>query len=395
MVQRKHRLCSALLCVVALAACDTAREAEDASSMASSPDTVTLSRGDTCQACSVVVDTIGPTIGGPDDPTGVVWQDAGRTSVGSAGELWVAPRNDGQVVRYDGPGAPEVFAVRGDGPGEFRSMIRGLSAEGDSVLWVWGDREIRFVRRDGIEFLSERRNQLPVAVNDMVPIGPLRFAVIGWSGTAVCANCPGAENLPPMHPLGIATFSGDGELVSHWLVEDIGVAPAARAVSQRAAVPTTASRFGEGWFWTAAVDRLALQLRDSVGVVRSALRVDAAWFPVWEEESYNPPARVRWIREDDRGRIWMVVDGSTEVLWEASGLAKNPQSGELSPDAMINDQVSVVVVVDPDRQVVVVERVLPMRLVGPIGGELAVVGELPAGYQTVTPVRLSLRQAGG
>jgi len=395
-VLRKSRLCSALLYVMALAVCDTAREAEDAPSMASSEDAVTLAGGETCRACSLAVDTIGPTIGGPDDPTGVFWGDAVRMSVEGDGKLWLAPATtDGLVVRYDGPGAPEVFGVRGDGPGEFK-RISGISAEGDSVLWVWGDREIRFVRRDGMVFSSEKRNRLPMSVHAMVPIGPLRFAMIGWFGPPVCANCPGAENHPPLHPLRIATFNEDGELLSHRPVEDIRVAPADPHAGDRGAVPVAASRFREGAFWTSAVDRLALQLRDSVGAVRRVLRVDAAWFPAWEEGSaLRPPARVAWIREDDRGRVWMVVDGSIGALWEVSDPPKNSRPRDLSAEAMTDDRVSAVVVVDPDGEVVVLERVLPMRLVGPTGGALAVVGELPAGHQTVTPVRLSIRPAGG
>lgn len=344
-----------------------------------SPDTVELqlASGD-CSRCRLVLDTIAPPIGGPEDPVGLTAIDAVRYAVDPLDDVWLAPATaDGELYVYRQPLTPVRVAGRGDGPREFRS-VTGVRPTPGGEAWVYSNAEIRAITVQSNTIVGETRSVVPINVYRLLPMASSHLLVNGW-GTYDDA----------VHALWRLQVDEERRIVSREPVAGFRVrSPTSRWAGRLSGAPIAPASDG---FWVAAPERIALTHLDEQLRPTRVYDWDAPWFSEWDLTAPSPPLNtVWWVSSVRDGLIWLAV--GAPASWWGQGILPEETLELPLPDG--SGQVGVVVAIDVTEAVVTGEWLVPQRFLGVNHESVGLVREHADGHVSLTPVRFELVREG-
>ncbi len=265
-----------------------------AASPAWAQEVIEIGSDRTCEQCSIEfkrVATLG-SLGDPVSPTLIA-----RVAVDSRGRFFVAPLFDPAVVAMYSEHGEFVKTVgrRGEGPGEFKTIMRAAVGPGDSVhVFEAGGRYSLFTPAMDT-FVALRR--MPFLVQDVSFLPDGRFV----------ANAMPSRVIPTKEPLHLVT--SEGAITRSFGIGDLdAVGPEQIEAAVR--------RLGEaasGRIWAAHIIRYHVELWAPDGTHHLTLVRVADWYPPRTGEyggspfETKPEPRISALWEDGEERLWVVT----------------------------------------------------------------------------------------
>lgn len=344
MRDRTHRLADArsLAAVIAMASLFQGVK------LASAQDRMTIESEVACASCALSLMHM-VTLGGLADPS------VGTTKtvlIDSSGRILL--RHDmtpHELLVFDSSGAfAQPVGRGGEGPGEFRFIMTGALTAGDS-LHIF---DYQLLRETVLtpDFEVVETLSLP---------GPVRDVVFLDDGRIVVQSSIPTSNLVG-HPLHL--LDRERQIMTSFGSEDQIIRPDMPIYRVR-----RIEKADESSVWSAFMNQYVIERWSIDGERLNVLRRDAPWFEPWQYDkalSFREPpdATLEDIRQDDRGRLWILIRVPGEE-WEGGLTERDTADGRRVGirdwDVAFD---TVVEIIDPHLGVLVhSERVKPM-LVG-------------------------------
>ena len=363
----------------------------DLKPLAADSTQVTISDEPTCNACEITADTVVAITGSLEAPFS---RRTRLAHLARSGEYAAAPlADDGTVALFDSAGRYlKSILRRGEGPGELVGIRHLLGDDAGRIIAI--DYDGRVVRYDpGTDTTHDYR--LPTRLL------PTEFAV-GPHHQFL------AFSMSPLNPTGVmldSTFRAVGSF------GDSGWRDSQGQITTSPARLESRLGGGNGRYFVQATNRYELRVRlwDSLGAPVADFLRDAAWFPPYDEQTYQDsaayvPSQVRplprvigaWM--DVEGLVWIaasVADANwkqVDPVVPGQTLFTNSPSGPVPPDRDWNRFLDTVIeVIDPRARRVLARTRLDAvfyRMITP--GMLGAIGEDPDGEVVLSAISIGL-----
>jgi hypothetical protein len=304
---------------------------------------VTIADEPTCGACTIrllprtrITVADGPGIVA--EPRDIVRDSRGRLYITSG--FFV-----GEIKVYDGNGGYlRHLTTRGAGPGEAQGVPKVWIAPGDTVH-VFDNRNARHtVFSPDYRLVRDVRLPLPF------------FEVTGLDATSVVVAAPRAQT-GAWFALHMVTSAGD-------IVRSFDTSPIQNEAFNEALLWRHVAKANSGGVWAAPnFGDYRVDLWTRSGTQQRTLSRSAPWFTPsgrnaaleWRPGATPPPASIAAIREDSRGRLWVMCGVAKQNWKKAYDVPRSPAF--LMIDVIIE-------VLDPTRGVVVTRQRMPQYLKG-------------------------------
>lgn len=235
-------------------------------------------------------------IGGPEDPGRV-----GSTLVfarDARGQLlFFNPTIQGQVHVFDSLGQyVESFGREGEGPGEYRGLIRDIVVTAGDTVHIFDSGNLRHTKLGpAFEVVATRHIPASPSLGGM-----LRLSSGAWITNAVITDAGQVGH--PLHLIG-----NDGEIVRSFGA----LTPVYRSDARRPMERSLAAA-GEDRVWAAHRSEYRLELWDTANRLHRTLVRDVPWFRPWVRvEATNLdepwPAHLWDLHLDGEGLLWVTI----------------------------------------------------------------------------------------